>query len=187
MKNTFCCLKRVVIASGLLALVFLGVGCASTAPKAKFSQSLAVEQQIRAKDTVETKVEASAGVDILAVEKQRIAERLLERIKAKQGATAARAVPQAYRVEVTLTRYDKGSAFARTMLVGLGQIHIDGEVKVFVAGQVAPVSAFTISKTFAWGGLYGGTTSIEDIERTFADGIAATLTGQAEDASKGSK
>ena len=40
---------------------------------------------------------------------------------------------------------------------------------------------FTIKKSFAWGGIYGGAVSMEDIERTFADGVAAAVTGQTEE------
>jgi hypothetical protein len=37
---------------------------------------------------------------------------------------------------------------------------------------------FEMQKTFAWGGIYGGMTTIETIEDTFADAVAATVTGQ---------
>jgi hypothetical protein len=40
------------------------------------------------------------------------------------------------------------------------------------------VEEFDMQKTFAWGGIYGASTSIEEIEDTFADGVAATVTGQ---------
>ena len=46
------------------------------------------------------------------------------------------------------------------------------------------LSVFDIKKTFAWGGLYGGTTRIEDIEPALAEGIASAVTGTA-DASEG--
>ncbi len=57
-------------------------------------------------------------------------------------------------VELLLTRYDKGNAFARAMLAGLGQIHIDGKVKLLEMP--------------------------EDIEMTLVDGVASALTGQTE-------
>jgi hypothetical protein len=37
---------------------------------------------------------------------------------------------------------------------------------------------FDMQKTFAWGGIYGASTSMDEIEDTFADGVAATVTGQ---------
>jgi hypothetical protein len=66
------------------------------------------------------------------------------------------------------------------MLAGLGQIHIDGDVGVFSLPDHQKVGDFHLKKTFAWGGIYGGATSIEDIENTFADGVAAAVTGQEE-------
>ena len=35
-----------------------------------------------------------------------------------------------------------------------------------------------MQKTLAWGGVYGASTSIEESEDTFADGVATTVTGQ---------
>src|SRR5262249_45206548 len=85
-----------------------------------------------------------------------------------------------YAIEVTLTKYEKGSAFARAMLAGLGQIHINGVVKVYTLPEHQKAGEFLINKTFAWGGIYGASTTIEDAEMGFADGIANTLTGQEE-------
>jgi Domain of unknown function (DUF4410) len=81
---------------------------------------------------------------------------------------------------VTLTRYQRGNAFARFMLAGLGQIHIDANVRVTAKPADEKIAEFTVAKTFAWGGIYGASTSMDDIERTFADGVAAALTGQEE-------
>jgi uncharacterized protein DUF4410 len=83
-------------------------------------------------------------------------------------------------VDLHLSRYDKGNAFARAMLVGLGQIHIDGKVDIYQMPDHTLVGEFDLKKTFAWGGIYGAATSMEDIEDTFADGVAATCTGQEE-------
>jgi len=33
------------------------------------------------------------------------------------------------------------------------------------------------SKTFAWGGIYGSSTRIDDLEPIFADSVAAAVTG----------
>ena len=88
------------------------------------------------------------------------------------------------RIEVVLKRYEKGNAFARAMLAGLGQIHIEGTVKVINCENENKICEFELDKTFAWGGIYGASTSMEDIERTFADGIAETVTGQKEDPPK---
>ena len=70
------------------------------------------------------------------------------------------------------------------MLIGLGQIHVDATVRLLELPAKKKVGEFSINKTFAWGGLYGGMTNMEDVERGFADGVAAALTGQTEDAPK---
>ena len=69
------------------------------------------------------------------------------------------------------------------MLIGLGQLHVDATVRLLEL-PAKKVGEFTINKTFAWGGLYGGMTNMEDVERGFAEGVAAALTGQTEDAPK---
>lgn len=56
------------------------------------------------------------------------------------------------------------------MLAGLGQIHIDGDVTMYALPDHSKVGDFHLKKTFAWGGIYGSSTSMEDIETTFADG-----------------
>ncbi|GAA0711082.1 hypothetical protein GCM10009105_12760 [Dokdonella soli] len=81
---------------------------------------------------------------------------------------------------MSITRYEKGNAFARAMLAGLGQIHIDGDVQVYAMPEHNRTMAFSVQKTFAWGGIYGGTTTIEDIEQSFAESIANALTAQGE-------
>lgn len=167
----------------ILAALFLS-GCASTTPKAAFSQEIAVGSRVAANDEVTAKVTAAPGVEILDLEKTRIEQRIEERVAAKKVLNAAGATAKSFAIELELTRYQKGNAFARAMLAGLGQIHIDGVVTVFELPEHRQVGAFKIKKTFAWGGLYGGTTSMEDIERTFADGVAAAVTGQEEDKPK---
>jgi hypothetical protein len=80
--------------------------------------------------------------------------------------------------KVKITQYDEGNAFARWMLAGLGQMHIDAEVVLndYTAGDELLRSQVT--KTFAWGGLYGATTQITNIEDGFAKAVAASFTGK---------
>lgn len=162
------------------ASVFLA-GCAGTAPKPTYQQELAVESRIDAQDEAAVVVTAMPGVEILEMERTRIAQRLEERVATKKMLNASTDEPRKYRVELLLTRYERGSAFARAMMAGLGQIHLDGTVSVFTEPDNTRVTQFEIKKTFAWGGIYGGSTGMEEIERTFADGIAVALTGQEDD------
>jgi hypothetical protein len=76
-------------------------------------------------------------------------------------------------VKMVFTGYDKGNAFTRFMLAGLGQIKIGANVLLIDPTSNRTVSEFEVSKDFAFDGLYGGTTRIEDVEDGFARSVAA--------------
>lgn len=163
---------------------FMFTGCATTAPKATFIQEIPSSCLLVANDTIIARVEAASDVNVTDIEKTRIARGLEEKVEAKKTLNTKTGEKKNYEMEVTLTRYDKGNAFARAMLAGLGQIHIDGKVNLFEMSDKKKVGEFSIQKTFAWGGAYGASKSIVDIEETFEDGIAAAVTGQTENDSK---
>jgi len=173
--------------AGLVGVVITLAGCASSAPKPTYAQPIAVERRIAAADQEAVKVDAASGISILDSEKARLAEKINLKINDRKGLNKRDGEPQSYSVELMLTRYQKGSAFARAMLAGLGQIHIDGDVSLYALPDHNKVGEFHLKKTFAWGGIYGGATSMEDIETTFADGVAAAVTGQEEAADKKKK
>lgn len=111
---------------------------------------------------------------------ERLTKRVQEALDSRKALTPAVGDKKSCAVDVTITKYDKGSAFARAMLAGLGQIHINAKVKVVRLPANEQISDFTINKTFAWGGVYGASTSVEDAEVGFAEGVANALTGQEE-------
>jgi hypothetical protein len=76
-----------------------------------------------------------------------------------------------YKMKIHFTRFDRGSAFARAMLIGLGQIEIDATVDL-VDNSGAQVAEYKVSKDFAIGGLIGATTTVEDVEDGFAKSVA---------------
>lgn len=164
--------------------IILATGCASTIPKAEFTQQIVPESQISAKDETTVNVETGPGVTLLEYEKVRMAEKIKNKIDARKLLNNLDDSSKTYEINLVITRYEKGNAFARAMLAGLGQIHIDGDVTVMEMPGKSQVGCFKIKKTFAWGGIYGGVTTIEDIETTFADGLAAALTGQNEEKRK---
>ena len=166
------------------AVIILTTGCATTVPKADFAQRITPESQIAAKDEAKVKIDAGTGVTLLESEKMRLAEKIGQKIDGRKITNKRDGSTKIYEVDLLLTRYDKGSAFARAMMAGLGQIHIDGDITVLEMPGRTTVGKFAISKTFAWGGIYGGTTTMEDIETTFADGVAAALTGQDDEQNK---
>jgi hypothetical protein len=154
--------------------------CASTTPKAEFSKDLATQYRIDADDRPQVNVNVSAGVELTDADKQRITQLITTDLEVMRLQNAANNDPKDCVVEVTITRYQKGNAFARAMLAGLGHIHIDANVKILTGSNKQKLADFTLTKTFAWGGIYGAATSMQDIEKTFATGVAASLTGQEE-------
>ncbi|HUP63339.1 MAG TPA: DUF4410 domain-containing protein [Thermoanaerobaculia bacterium] len=135
-------------------------------------------------DDVIVNVEAKDGVNMLPSEKTLLAEIIDQKIDLRKVTNNREGEKRDYEVNLLVTRFDKGNAFARAMLAGLGQIHIDGEVTLLKLPERSEEGKFSLKKTFAWGGIYGASTSMEDIEKTFADGVAAALTGQQEEPKK---
>ena len=162
------------LASASLAMA----GCAGTPPKAQFSQPMAATSRISASDTVAVSIEAAENVSLLPAGRDRVAEKIKGQIDKRKAKNQAAGGARSMEVVLYVTRYEKGNAFARAMLAGLGQIHLDGSISVYQMPDHTLLEKFDMQKTFAWGGIYGSATSMEDIEDTFADGVAATVTGQ---------
>jgi len=127
------------------------------------------------------KVTAAPGVEIKPDVLERLSGLIKKSVETKK--TAAKCPDTAKRtfaMDTKITQYEPGNKFARFMLAGLGQIHIDGDS---ILSSVTPsgkelVSDFTIEKTFAFGGVYGATTGIEDVEPAFAEGVANAVVKQ---------
>jgi hypothetical protein len=156
----------------------LFAGCASTPPEPQISHKMVVNERVSQPDTVTVRIENDPGVDVKPDTQQRVQQKIQSRIDARKLTNPATQDPRNLEVLLHVTRYDKGNAFARAMLAGLGQIHIDGTITLYKLPEHTMVEEFALSKTFAWGGIYGAATTIETIEDTFADGVAQTVTGQ---------
>jgi hypothetical protein len=66
------------------------------------------------------------------------------------------------------------------MLAGLGQMHINADVTMSDSTTKSNIAQYEVSKTFAWGGLYGGFTDIKVVEDGFAKAVAASILGRKE-------
>jgi hypothetical protein len=173
----------------LLALAFATLlsmltGCASSVPKANITHEIAVNARVASGDSTVVHVDSADGVVFLPVDGDRLSQKIQQKIASRKVANNGADGARNYEVDVHLTRYEKGNAFARAMLVGLGQIHIEGKITLYQLPDHALVGEFALAKTFAWGGIYGAATSMDDIENTYADGVAANVTGQKEDPPK---
>lgn len=126
-----------------------------------------------------------AGINLLPMDKQRLLERIVTRVKVKAPSRFAEINSPApngsvLHAIVQLTRYDEGNNFARFMLAGLGQIHIDANVSLQDGRNQAELRKYLITKTFAWGGYYGLLTRITDVEEGFTEGVVSAILGESD-------
>jgi|SRR6516165_2772289 len=121
--------------------------------------------------------EAGPGVVMTKEDLDRIAHRVEAELTAAfpDSMTAPGVPPPPGEVDAKMvfTEYDKGNAFARFMLAGLGQIRIGANVFLIEPASNRTVSEFEVSKDFAFGGIYGSATRVEDVEDGFARSVAA--------------
>ena len=173
------------VAASLVVIAL--AGCAQTPPKPTFSHEIVADARVASPDKTQVSVDAPESLQVLPSERDRLAQKIQTKIDDRKITNVSNATARAYAVELHLTRYEKGNKFARFMLAGLGQIHIDGKVDLYQMPEHKLIGEFDLKKTFAWGGVYGATTDIEQIELTFADGVAAAVTGQSDEKEKEKK
>lgn len=168
---------RRVLHSCVAVAALTAAGCAGTAPRPEFSHTATVVR-LTAADAVQVNVTTAGDAQVLPEEQTRLAQKIKLRIDNRKLAQQLPGDARNFELDLQLSRYERGNAFARAMLAGLGQIHIAGKVRIYQMPAHELVTEFDLAKTFAWGGIYGASTSIEDIENSFADGVAAAITGE---------
>src|SRR5499426_559985 len=160
-----------------LSVAWISSGCA-TSPGA-VSAIAPLKQGVNL-STYSSLVVEVQGAQLTPVDKERIRIRIVDAIVKEaptrfKGINSPTPVPPTLRASVTVTNYDKGNAVARFMLAGLGQIHIGAEVALRDQGTGDELGRFQVNKTFAWGGIYGAVTRVEDVEDGFAGAVANVL------------
>ena len=70
-------------------------------------------------------------------------------------------LPDAYKIEVSITKYDQGNAFARFMLIGLGQMYLDGTVEIKQGEPPVVVRQGDFKKNYCVGGIIGGSATMQ--------------------------
>ena len=167
-------------------LVSFNVGCAGTAGSARPISAVAKPEILSqyTKISLATSVEGEAS-HMATRDRERIAA-LVER-KVKERApnrfhtfNANTTDPETLHVTIEFTRYDDGNTVARLVQAGLGQIHIAAEVTLEDQSRHTIIGDYDVSKTFAWGGIYGAVTQIKDVEDGFADAVVNVLLGEAQ-------
>ena len=176
-------LGRALRASVVVVLLAVMVSaCAESVTAPTVVQAIAPETKagVRVADVT---AEATPGVPMTRYDFDRITARVKAEIAGTvpgalvEGGPAA-GPPRAgstIKINLVFTRYDGGNAFARFLLAGLGQIHVEADVIFLDAGSGEAVAKYQIAKDFSFGGIYGATTRIEDVEIGFAKSVAEIL------------
>jgi uncharacterized protein DUF4410 len=169
---------RIGLRFALFAVVVALAACANSVSQPVAVQELSPSLKLTAK-VIDVTGEAQNGV----VMDPREVERVVARVKTElaglssQGIVVAGSPDQlpTTKIKIIFTQYDKGSAVARFLLAGLGQIHIDADVIFIDGGTGTQLAKYQVQKQFAFGGIYGGATSVEDVEVGFAKSVAEIL------------
>jgi len=173
-------MKRILLAA---ALALLATGCATSrgsiaaiAPSNIGLSSPAGFTGLAINTTTKyglTKLTDSDRERIIALVIAKVKERAPERFSAFNPPPG----PGVLHATIAFHQYDEGNAFARAMLAGLGQMHIAADVILEDRGRAVQIGRYQVTKTFAWGGLYGAVTKLTDLEPGFAEAVAAVLLG----------
>jgi len=136
----------------LLAAVVMVTGCA-TQPVEWKPGAGPIDSGKGAQVTVSAKCEMpNADLDFLQDD---ITKRVRDVLRGNNTA------PDAYQVVVAITRYDKGNAFARFMLIGLGQMYLYGTVEVKQGDPPVVIRSGEFKKNYCVGGLAGGMATMQ--------------------------
>jgi len=176
MKNIF----NISLLLAAAVILMLASGCAGTKGSSKVLAPVDKQVELSTYKKLEIDVTVHKGVYV----QDYVKDRIVGLIKAKILEGSLSYIndictqcknDSGLKLEVEFTRYEKGSSVARFILIGLGQIHIDANVSLVDIATGIVLTKTEASKTFAWGGIYGGATNIEDIEPAFAEAVVDIL------------
>lgn len=156
-------------------LVMMVAACAESVAPPQAVVVLPAEQ-MRSLHLKTVTAEAGPGVAMTPDDLSRNSQQVLAQIRASSPAVLAGPGDAAGAPEQTMklvfTKYDEGSSFGQFMLAGVGQIYIEADVLIIDDATGRQLADYKVSKDFSFGGLYGGTTTIRDVEKGFAKSVA---------------
>lgn len=120
--------------------------------------------------------DAASGVEMSDADFDAVCQKVKAHLPA--GVLADSGAAGTYAMKIHFTRFDRGSAAARALLIGLGQIRIEATVSL-VDGSGNSVAQYGVAKDFALGGIAGATTSVDDVEDGFAKSIVEIVKAKA--------
>jgi hypothetical protein len=162
-----------ILCGALLAALLAGCAGSVSAPTA--IQPLSTEQKA-ALHLSDVSADAADGVAMSDGDFGIICQKVKTYIQAQSpGAfTDPASSDAALKMKIHFTRFDRGNAFARFMLIGLGQIVIEATVTLENRSGVT-VAQYKVAKDFANGGVIGATTTVDDVEDGFAKSVATVV------------
>jgi hypothetical protein len=172
----FCCITAVTFTSILS-------GCASTSGSHEVVGAAVNNSQIAKFSDLLITVKPGEHVTLNQSDTDRMTKLIEEDIKTDspnrfKTINTASPSPATLQASVTIKNYEEGNAFARFMLMGLGQIHIDADVQLSDSATNEKLTQYEVTKTFAWGGFYGAFTKIKDAEVGFCKAVADSVLGK---------
>ncbi|UJP05906.1 MAG: DUF4410 domain-containing protein [Nitrosomonas sp.] len=174
---------KIISTNVLLLLITLISGCASTGGSYKPIGSPLTNERGAKFSELLINVQSGSDVSLNQESIDRMTKQIIENIKADTSNRFSKIngeSPSTTTLEasIIITKYEEGNAFARAMLAGLGQMHIDADVTLYDHASKDKLTQYEVNKTFAWGGVYGGITTIKDVEIGFSKAIADSILGK---------
>ena len=172
--------RKIVLVISVFFLIGSAFGCASTRGSFAPVAQLKAGEDLSKYSSLDVEVKNNSDVALTPADRERILTQITAAILKEYPArfkeiNVATQDPAKLQAIVNITRYDKGSAFGRFMLAGLGAMHIDADISLNDLPSKQCLAKYECKKTFAWGGIYGSATGIEDIEEGFAKAVAAAI------------
>jgi len=155
------------------ALGTMLAGCAGSVSAPEAMQAMAPDQKASLK-IAGISADAEPGLAMSDADFGLIVQKVHGYIDAEKPGMVADGASGGTQMKIHFTRFDRGSAFARAMLIGLGQIRIDATVTLADANGAA-IGQYKVSKDFALGGVIGATTTVSDVEDGFAKSVAEVV------------
>lgn len=175
--------RSILVGSLLICVGFLLSGCASTKGSYNAVMTPKGEEQLAKYSNLQIEVNCRDDVSLTSADKERIQKLIVKNLATEcpgrfKSVESQTPLPDTMHATVMIKKYDEGNAFARAMLAGLGQMHIEADVILSDPVTQEQLAKYDVTKTFAWGGMYGGFTGIKDIEDGFAKAVASAIAGK---------
>jgi hypothetical protein len=166
--------NRLFLPAVLLFAALLAACATDVAQPDAIVRPLAPEQKAALR-VADVSAEAQQGVTMPKFQIDRLVELVKSKLAAQWQQSAPPSATPTVKVKMIITEYDEGSAVARFFLAGLGQIRLGADVVFVDARSGDELARYKLSKQFAFGGIYGVATRMEDVEEGFANSVAAIL------------